>query len=1129
MYFLSGNIDALTYSSFEEEISRRAKNGDTKSYLYIVPTGAQARELINWVTELSSPNAISLPYILSLDDFISRLCRFAKPEVRLISDAESAVFIELALKDLLRKNALQYFEGSSEPGPKLPIHRGTFERLIAGIAGLKESGISPERLISDIQQAESDPERSVSDRSALRRSKDMALIYQAYQEKLGLEFIDKSGQYNIVADYFELPSGIMTEGQSKKIQKAISILFPGITDIFIGSFIHIQRPAEEILFALKNVESIRLLFGVDYERNNISLFALQEKFISKASEFGFAFIIPQQKELQHPEGFDQFRKRLKASLGNSPVSQTKHASLNVFSYAANSMKEEMRFAAKKIKELVSAEKVELSRICIASYHQDDYASLARETFREYGIPANITDRARLDRAPLYLSINALFDLAEFNLSRRSLLRLLSSPYLVISGNNGEDINAPNLYEVITEYRLHQGSDSWEEEIGIYIEELEEASKTVLDEFDESNIRIQLEKLDKAKKDISNVENLLKKIREPKTPLEFHHTVLTIIRDCRVVTQLLNGSSNMIAADTLEFDTRSYRALMELLEELLDICSRLGLDNTSLPLSFYTERIRTGALRTRFAPRAEPGRGVIITSFEQTIGYQFDYLFLVGLNDGIFPEVYTPSIFNLREHQPSEDEKIVEQRYLLYQTLSSFQKEVYLIWHTGTDDKKSEIMRSQFVDSLEEICEFSKVDGFQDEKIFSTNEFFRYSSTYSGNILELAKENNLVDNSLKTISSHIPHSVLAQKKRSTNSLTEYSGSLPLDDLTEAEREHLLNFRDRVYSISQLETYASCPFKFFSKYILGLEPGVKTETEEGLSGAERGSIMHEVLYHILTGLRERDKDIRTLSDEDFHKVANEILALKKPHTNLAKNHPFVRLDKETVFMPPDPGIGMLQKFIEAERKFENYITKPSFFEATFGLRIGEEKRDSSLYRQEHVEVAGMKFRGKIDRIDMDDTSGIFTVTDYKSGKQASNKDVREGRSLQLPLYLRIAEDLLRSHLGDQEMSGVAGIYHALLGKESKQQLALGIREFAGKAYEGHKRGGKLAAEVETAHELQELIEATINFAQSYVAGITKGQFPLADQEHTDTACRYCDYKKVCRVGEAMENGALRKLNQ
>lgn len=1127
MYFLSREATEPGFSLFEEEISRRAKKGDTKSYLYIVPTGAVARELINRVTELSAGQAITLPHIISLDDFISRLSRFLKPHVRVLSDAETAVFIELALKDLLRQNALHYFEGNPNSGAKLPIHRGTFERLVAGIAGLKESGITPEKLIEDLKRAESDTERLIADRSSLRRSHDLAAIYKAYQEKLGTGFTDKNGQSGIVAEHFELPSKVITEGQRKKIKNVFETLFGGVTDIFIGSFIRIHEPARQILFALADLQSTRLIFGIDYEKNNEPLFALQERFMSLAAENGFSFITPDEKGNEMPDAIKAFHNILCRSLFNSSRNNS-GPSVRIHSHAAATMKDEIRFAAKRIKEIVSDAKVpvELSRICVASYRQDSYAPLAHEIFREYGIPANITDRARLDRSPLYLACNALFDLAEFNFNRRSILRLLSSPYLFIADRNGKRVDAANLYEVITEYRLRQGSESWLDEIDVHREDLKEAEQSALDEFDIRAVKEKLGKLDRARKDIDIVEKLVNRLKGNKTPLQFHKTMVEIIHECRVVSQILSSSEAMIEADALEFDTRSYRAFTELLEELLDICSQLGHGNSQLPLSFYTERIRIAALRTRFAPRAEPGRGVIVTSFEQTIGYEFDHLFLVGLNDDIFPEIFSPALFTLREHQPGEDDTLIEQRYLFYQTLCTFCNEAYMIWHTGSDDRKSEIMRSQFADALEEIVPFSEISqDSQEVQVFSANEFFRYAGI-TKKILrettEFAKEKGLDENSLETLQVQIPHSIAVEKKRSDGPSSEYSGVLPLEVLTAAEQEDLLAYRNRIYSISQLETYAACPFKFFAKYILHLESGFQSAAEEGLSSAERGVVLHETLYQILSSLRERDQDIRDVSDEEFAKIKNEVLSSESRKDKFGKNHPFWRLDKESVFEPPDPGIGMLQKFIETERKFSAFITKPSFFEATFGIPASEEKRDRLLYREEHVEIGGMKFRGKIDRIDMDRASGIFTVTDYKSGKSASMKDIIEGRSLQLPLYLRIAEDLLRAHLGDDSMSGVAGIYHTLLSKESKQKVALGLQEFSGKAFEGYKRGGK--SMLETPEQLQEIIEATIGFAKSYVEGITQGSFPLVKEENI-AVCEYCEYKQVCRVGEALENGALR----
>ena len=80
MYFLSRDKSELNFSSFEEEISRRAKNGDTKSYLYVVPTGAQERELHNGVTELCSRRARTLPNVLSREELIRRLAQEIRPD-----------------------------------------------------------------------------------------------------------------------------------------------------------------------------------------------------------------------------------------------------------------------------------------------------------------------------------------------------------------------------------------------------------------------------------------------------------------------------------------------------------------------------------------------------------------------------------------------------------------------------------------------------------------------------------------------------------------------------------------------------------------------------------------------------------------------------------------------------------------------------------------------------------------------------------------------------------------------------------------------------------------------------------------------------------------------------------------
>ncbi|MEP7235480.1 MAG: hypothetical protein ABI778_09315, partial [Ignavibacteriota bacterium] len=52
-----------------------------------------------------------------------------------------------------------------------------------------------------------------------------------------------------------------------------------------------------------------------------------------------------------------------------------------------------------------------------------------------------------------------------------------------------------------------------------------------------------------------------------------------------------------------------------------------------------------------------------------------------------------------------------------------------------------------------------------------------------------------------------------------------------------------------------------------------------------------------------------------------------------------------------------------------------------------------------------------------------------------------------------------------------------------------------------------------------------ESTVAYAKSYVEGMSQGKFWLVEEKNAKTACTYCDYRTLCRVGEALENGALR----
>ncbi len=76
-------------------------------------------------------------------------------------------------------------------------------------------------------------------------------------------------------------------------------------------------------------------------------------------------------------------------------------------------------------------------------------------------------------------------------------------------------------------------------------------------------------------------------------------------------------------------------------------------------------------------------------------------------------------------------------------------------------------------------------------------------------------------------------------------------------------------------------------------------------------------------------------------------------------------------------------------------------------------------------------------------------LFTIIDYKTGMTiARRKDIEQGMSLQLPVYLYAVEKILSEKI-ESEMKGVAGIYYSLT-PPVKEQIGLASEEHSGKAF-------------------------------------------------------------------------------
>jgi RecB family exonuclease len=268
----------------------------------------------------------------------------------------------------------------------------------------------------------------------------------------------------------------------------------------------------------------------------------------------------------------------------------------------------------------------------------------------------------------------------------------------------------------------------------------------------------------------------------------------------------------------------------------------------------------------------------------------------------------------------------------------------------------------------------------------------------------------------------------------------------------------------YSLSALERYQDCPFKFFAVDVLKLEE--PPEDEPMLSPRARGRFVHEVFQRFFEAWDARGHGTITVERVDearalFQEVAEPLLA----------------------------------RFSEAEALLERArlfgsAASVGVVDVVLGLEASREApvRERWLeYRLEgdfHLGRTGgsaIPIKGVADRIDLLDGNRL-RVIDYKSGYAPQPK-----RALQAPIYALCARERLTVRDGRPWQIDEAS-YVAFAGKRPLVRI------------------------VRPGAEATQALEAARTRVVDIVGGIARGEFPAKPYELR--ICGYCAYPSVCR---------------
>lgn len=276
----------------------------------------------------------------------------------------------------------------------------------------------------------------------------------------------------------------------------------------------------------------------------------------------------------------------------------------------------------------------------------------------------------------------------------------------------------------------------------------------------------------------------------------------------------------------------------------------------------------------------------------------------------------------------------------------------------------------------------------------------------------------------------------------------------------------------WSITQINDYLTCPFRFAAAHLLRVQP--LHDPEDAIDGSLRGQIYHAILSR--AGERWRQAQVRLVPDQSdlarahLDTAIEEVLAEAPSRFGFAPS-PFWHWERADVRRRLQAA---LRGMLATGMPWEAFL--PAGVEQIFG---GQRGHPPVRVETPHGPVL---IRGRIDRIDQR-SDGALAVIDYKSGATPRSKRATlEGRDVQLPVYVLAV----------------------------KQSLPVGRDQEVDRATFFYVRSGKRGSEL-TGDELKQAIEVARTRIAETVASVRAGDFRVRPRERCPN---YCEFEAICR---------------
>lgn len=1002
--------------------------------------------------------------------------------------------------------------------------KGFVSVLSDTITELKRYDLSPEELLM--------AQHTISEDVTLKNKlHDIELIYRKFQEHIENSYTDIEDMLNLLVEkldnYDELKNAevwfddfyTFTPVQYKVIDKLMKYAATVNVCLLYGE--------EDVFSLIKNTENKLTKLAMD---NNLKINVINSKKQMKYSC---------NEELKHLEEYffkypyktyDEPTEKLTININSNPY-------------------EEVEGVAKGILHLIKEKDYRYKDIAVVTRSLEIYSDVVKSIFEEYNIPFFIDVKKPLMDNLIITFITSALEVVFRNWSYESVFKFLKT---TIHDFNIEEIDMIENYVLANGIK---GKKAWFTEgwvLPVPSELIGNSSEEeVLEKLNEVRVKIIEPFIGIYKLTISNCK--VKDICE-----EFYNFM--------VKSHLPEKIEGYIEKFKLTGELQAAREYSQIYNIIIDMFDQfvevLGEEKTSI--QDFARILEAGFETYKVGTIPSSVDEVLVGSVERSKSHNIKALFIIGLNDSIFPRIIDKEgilndsdrmALSVKGYSLASDTKAaaIEEQLLIYITLNST-KEYLKLSYPIADYEGRALRPSIIISRIRSLFKnvTIKSNVLASEKKLDINEYIRVNPTFNNFTLNL--RNEYVNNEFsvlwkETYKWFLNNEEYKEKIKNVVTALWYTN---METYVDEKKIRELYEEKKLFSVSQFERYSRCPFNYFVHY--GLK--CKERKIHKLTPPKIGSLLHEVIECFCEEIIHRKIQWAELSKEEISMIIDDVIkvSIEKVDNSIFKST--ARLKYLTNRLRK-----VLNRTIEIiAMHIRNSDFVPVGYESEFNFSGKYPPIQLQLSSGEEVKVIG-----KIDRIDyLEENDEVYVrVIDYKSSsKDFKLSDLYYGFQLQLLVYLdailefesknkdkvvfpggilycKIDNPLIsvKKRLSDEKLE------EEIIKSLKMKGLVLGetniIKRMDTSLTDGAskiipvsiKKDGNLSSKDNSVASKNEFLllrkyvkKSLVELCENMLSGDISIR-PYKNQK--ETPCSYCEYHSLCQFDESLEDNCFRNL--